>query len=445
MGIRSSLKKIKSLLKYDYEIAQGEMTTILDKIQYLEEESANIKCAMNKMSEEYEKVIKNFNYVNLETLQLNNLNSTGKQKLLICGFYGAINLGDELMLEILLKEIEKTNAFDVTIMLCDNQYIDITRYGKYNFIHYPLNIVDLNNIANYYDCLLFGGGAHIDDYGYDDDKHLSLGRILTDLTMRFIVFNKKTALYGLSSNSELTNIEYINKLKYIVDNCTYFSIRDTYSIDVLKKNGIDTDKIILVDDIVFASKYKSIKQAKKELRIGIVFICNEENKNKNEEYILTLISYLNKKGEKYFIDLIPFYDYMDNDHNHYLELMKKVQEKNVNIRSMPKDMEDLQIAFNENDYIISMRYHATLIANLMNKKVLNIIYNKHRHYDNKMKYLYEKYIFEDNNIIYGEDLKNKNLDLLFTPNKVNYNNEYREKATSDIAKMLKVIKTEGER
>ena len=103
MGIRNSLKKIKSLLKYDYEIAQGEMTTILDKIQYLEEESANIKCAMNKMSEEYEKVIKNFNYVNLETLQLNNLNSTGKQKLLICGFYGAINLGDELMLEILLK------------------------------------------------------------------------------------------------------------------------------------------------------------------------------------------------------------------------------------------------------------------------------------------------------------------------------------------------------
>ena len=330
-------------------------------------------------------------------------------------------------------------------MLCDNQYIDITQYGKYNFIHYPLNIVDLNNIANYYDCLLFGGGAHIDDYGYDDDKHLSLGRILTDLTMRFIVFNKKTALYGLSSNNELTNIEYINKLKYIVDNCTYFSIRDTYSIDVLKKNGIDTDKIILVDDIVFASKYKSIKQAKKELRIGIVFICNEENKNKNEEYILTLISYLNKKREKYFIDLIPFYDYMDNDHNHYLELMKKVQEKNVNIRSMPKNMEDLQIVFNENDYIISMRYHATLIANLMNKKVLNIIYNKHRHYDNKMKYLYEKYKFEDNNIIYGEDLKNKNLDLLFTPNKVNYNNEYREKATSDIAKMLKVIKTEGER
>ena len=35
MGIRNSLKKIKSLLKFDYEIAQGNIIDILKKMQHL--------------------------------------------------------------------------------------------------------------------------------------------------------------------------------------------------------------------------------------------------------------------------------------------------------------------------------------------------------------------------------------------------------------------------
>ena len=447
MGIRNSLKKIKSLLKFDYEIAQGNIIDILKKMQHLEslekenaKESANIKYKINKLSDDLEKIIKNFNYVNLETLQLNNFKTTGKQKLLICGFYGAVNLGDELMLETLLKYIDETNRFDVTIMLCDNQYVNITRYGKYNFIHYPINSVDLNNIANYYDCLIFGGGAHLDDIDYDNNKHLSMGRILTDLTMRFITFEKKTVIYGLSSNEKITNPEFISKLKYIVDNSTLFALRDKYSIETLKKCGVDTSKIKLVDDIVFADDYKTIERKdKKTIEIGAIFICNHETENKIENYLNSIEKYLKKVDYKYHINLIPFYDYNDNDNYYYNNIIKRIKSNKINIMKMPYNMNQLQELFNENDCIISMRYHATLIANIMNKNVLNIVYSSHQHYTNKMRYIYDNYKYDNNTINFGEQIDDNIIKKLLSFENNKNNKMYNNKAKKDLIDMIKLM------
>lgn len=438
MGIRNNFKKIKSLLKYDYEIAQGSMNDMLDKVKDLEKDNTDIKYAINKLSKDLEKVTKNFNYVNLETLQLNNFNSTGKKKLLLCGFYGAVNLGDELMLGTLLKFIDESNCFDVTIMLCDNQYIDITRYGKYNFIHYPINHTDLNNIANYFDCLIFGGGAHIDDVGYDDNKHLSMGRILTDLTMRFITFEKKTALFGLSSNEKIENPEFIKKLNYIVNNCDYFALRDKYSMEALKSCGIDTSKIKLVDDIVFAEDYKLLnRKDKKTVEIGAIFICDKQTEKQIENYLKSIGKYFEKEKKKYHIKLIPFYDYNDNDKYFYGRILERINDKNISIMNMPKNVNELQDVFNESDCIISMRYHATLIANIMNKKVLNIVYDKHRHYVNKMKYIYDNYKYDNNTIVFGEKVTDTIIKNVLTSENKSDSQKHKDKTKKDIRDMIK--------
>ena len=220
MSIKTKLKKIKRLLSFKI-LSRGKMDLLIQKFSNMEYELESLKMELSKVG-------KNYNYVNLETLQLANFYSTGKKKILLAGFYGAINLGDELMLETLLNIVNKNNEYDITIMLCDNQNIDITRYGKYNFIHYPLNETDFNVLANYFDCIIFGGGALIDDVDYEcHNKTLTLGRILVDLSMRFIAFDKKVILYGLSTNKELTNKEFIKKFRYIVNHSTYISLRDS--------------------------------------------------------------------------------------------------------------------------------------------------------------------------------------------------------------------------
>ena len=119
--------------------------------------------------------------------------------------------------------------------------------------------------------------------------------------------------------------------------------------------------------------------------------------------------------------------------------MTSLNNKNVIISDFPNNMKELENIFYDKDYIISMRYHATLIANIMQKKVLNIIYSRHPHYDNKMKYIYEEYNYENNNIIFGEKIKETNLKKLFN-NNINHNGiDRREKAKKDIINIKETI------
>lgn len=138
------------------------------------------------------------------------IKKNNKKQILICGFYGAINLGDDLMLETLLNYLNQIENLEITIMLCDKKNIDITNYGEYNFIHYPTKTNDFAIIAKYFDAVIFGGGALLDDCNYDDNNPVfNLGYILVNLSLEFINFKKTTILYGLSSNKELTNNQYI--------------------------------------------------------------------------------------------------------------------------------------------------------------------------------------------------------------------------------------------
>lgn len=86
--------------------------------------------------------------VNLEYLNLDNCVS--KNKVLIVGFYGAPNLGDELMLLTLLNKLSSfDNILDITVMMFENYNFDITGYPKCKIIHYPKNIIDINTFLLY--------------------------------------------------------------------------------------------------------------------------------------------------------------------------------------------------------------------------------------------------------------------------------------------------------
>lgn len=446
MGIKNKYKKVKKILAFDYEIAQGKVDTLIEKVNNLEkinnrleQNIAELEIKINDVNKLISEINKsNSNLLNFESLRIINETKTGKKKILICGFYGAVNLGDELMLLTLLKEID-IEKYDVTLMLCDNPQADLTQYGKCNIIHYPTNTLEFNILANYYDCLIFGGGALIDDIQYNENGHISLSKILIDMTTQFITFNKKTILYGLSTNKEINDLDFIRKLSFLVENCTYFSLRDTHSIETLKKCGIETSKIHLVDDIVFANNYMITNNNSRDYKIGMIFICTHETEKQVEKYIKTIIDYLKSNNKKYTISLIPFYNYNNNDEVCFKRIIANIKDKNINVLSMPKNMEELQKVFNEYNYFVSMRYHATLIANLMNKKVLNIIYSKHRHYENKMKYIYDHYKFEENSIIFGETINKNDLERLFLKKGKPKEKKYINNAKKDIKSIIEII------
>ncbi len=404
--------KAKRLLNYDFNKITKREEEIINELNILKEQLNNLKgqfssldncinnlnsnyCLMNKKVDHLKEFV---SYGSMETLPLISNSSGDKKKILICGFYGAFNLGDELMLNKMLESIEKIGNYDITIMLCDNPYTDTTRYGKYKFIHYPKTRSDLNYIALYYDCLIFGGGALIDDVNYNNvDAQMTLGYILINLTMRFITFEKKTILYGLSANDKIENLEFIKKLNYIVNNCTYFSLRDTNSLKTLEKANLDVSNIKIVDDIVFAYDFKENKKKTKNIiNVGIIYVVSPDLKEELIENSKKIIDYLNENKIKYNINFIPFYDYLGSDIKFYNDLKSTLNSDNIKVLDYEFNFNKLQEVINDQDYIISMRYHGSLISNMLNKKVLSIVYKTHRHYQNKMNYLYENYGFEKN-------------------------------------------------
>lgn len=421
------------------------------EVENLNQEIINLKNEISKLSKSlqdlYEikdtiyKINQNFMFANLEFSKIENTNNVNK--ILIVGFYGAFNVGDELMLETIISELEKVKNIEITIMLSNNEYCDISRYGNYKFIHYPLKTTDFEFLANKFDVVICGGGAVLDDSNYKlENYNLGLETIIVSLCESFIIKGKKTLLYGLSSIELLTNQEYIRKLDYISKNCTYFSLRDTNSKRSLSKSGIDVKRIKIVDDIVLAnSKLKEININKKTKNniLGVVFIYNHKTMKKIYEIINELTNYLKDHKLNYEIKLIPFYDYKDNDIRHINSIIGK--HKNIKTVNFKYKYQDVISEIDECKYVISMRYHSTLIANFLGKNVLCINYDEHQHYNNKNLYIYNKYVKEKNIVDFSKITSlNDNLDILF--NKVKEKNSYQDvliRASDDLKEAIEQI------
>ena len=392
-----SLKK----LDYNFSIIDKNTSKIINDVD-------SIKSNVNFLQQKIFKLDEKINNLNseLSLLQLN----FSQPSILICGFYGAFNLGDELMLDILLKKIRSIGNFSITIMLSNNYYTDIQKYGDVKIIYYPTKTSDFSYIADIYDYLIFGGGALIDDDDFKSYEFISLGRILVDLSTEFILKKKKTILYGLSTNDKLHDSDFLRKLSFVIDNCSYFSLRDEKSLKTLSECGINTKKINIVHDLVFCydySKFLHDKKLSKKITIGFVYICFNDLKDDIIKFTNDVIHFCKNNNTGIDIKFIPFYNYKNNDEDFYLSLLDKIDYSGLVINRFPKDISELTQQLNECDVVFSMRYHCTLVSNILNKKTICIDYDSHKHYYNKNNYLFEKYNFDKNMIRFSKGFDEK--------------------------------------
>lgn len=383
-------KYINNLLQETREIvttSQNQLINIMQKVNEQQNELQQLKIEFSK--------------VNLELLSIKE-----NSDILIVGFYGAPNLGDELMLSTLLLYLD-CNKYNITVMLCDNYEYSVANYPKVHFIHYPKTRYDFNTLAEKFDTIIFGGGAIIDDVPFSrkDSFKTDLGTILIELSMRGIAFHKKMIYLGLSSNTKLENQEYIYRLEYIINHASYFSVRDTNSKQTLLEHlpNLNQNKIKVIDDLVLANQnLVSIPKDKEQTQntIGIIWICTTEEMND----LKILLQKLKDKSPKCKIKLIPFYDYVHNDYNLYQQLLTEVKDReNIELLPYYNTIENIIKIFDSCNSIISMRYHATLISLARNINTISICYDKHPHYLNKITYINKE--FNNNQLIFLSALR----------------------------------------
>lgn len=305
-------------------------------------------------------------FSNPELLKLQNEAADG---ILLCGNYGNPNTGDEWMLDTMIQYIRRYSNKKITLMLEPNRIFDPSIYLKYdvNYIHYPQTVYDYDIIAEKFNILIFGGGAIIEDGIYWEayDYGINICRTLVDLPLRFIAKNKKVFCIGLSTSTTLSNPEYIHKLQTIIQGGTHFSVRDQYSLKVLKQAEILTDNVQVINDIVYANdtlfsavQNRKIQEHSAAVRIGIVYIVAEETKDAFQKLIANIRKEMRKQNKEYIITLIPFYDNWHIDFNFYMNFAKG--EENIEVIPYTTNMQEMIDIFTAQDYMVCERYHGIL-------------------------------------------------------------------------------------
>ena len=388
--------------KQELNILNEKISNMNDKLtgltQTINNDKHNLESKYNEIIENQKKIseqlvdlgniLTTLDYINFELYFLNkNIN---RLKVLICGFYGADNLGDELMLQTIIEKLSKYNNIDITILVENNRYYDVLQYDNIHFLHYLQSSMDYKLVADYYDKIIFGGGALIDDSSYNIvfRNYVSLADTFINLSKLFIKRKKEVYLIALSSSDKLTSKNYIEDLKYIVSNATYVSLRDKNSYNYLKKLKIDTKKVNLVDDLIFANGklLNNTHPYKTNNSIGLVLIYNEDLFEYNRILIEQILN-----NTSYSITLIPFYNYLNNDTIFIKRYCDLFNNERITYEEFTSDINKLITTINNQKMIISERYHGALLSTILNKKTIALVYDNHCNYVFKMNYIKEKY------------------------------------------------------
>ena len=367
----------------------ADISDALNLLQASVDELTRSMDEYKKASKLIERIASDCTFVSAEYLPTTP--SPSKKRLLICGFYGAKNLGDELMLQSLLSRIDK-KKFDATVMVARHPEVDPSCYSPCRVVHYPKKNDDILNIVHNYDALVWGGGAIIDDMNYGfAGSNTPLGYIFLKSSIAMINAEKPVYILGLSTNQYLKDARFINDLRYVVEGANYFSLRDTNSKKTLEEAGIDTKKVAIINDLVIADipTGSAQKKSASKLDVGVILLNPWDYVEKYSTLLKNLTTCFADK--KVVLHFIPFYDYLDLYVETYKKLAKIIDVECV-VEDYPETMEGLAKVLLGCDVVFSMRYHGTLISSLLGVKTVSVdMSSVHPHYYNKLNYIKEKY------------------------------------------------------
>lgn len=382
------------------------LRSLSDQVSDLTRENIRMQARLNALENQNRQltdqlrttVSRKLRYTNLE--YASKLAGRTEPDILLAGWYGAENFGDELMLSALIESFPEDALSRLAVLLWDNYTYpsDFMIPSQVTTLHYPTSTWELDQLADHFDTLVWGGGAIIDDAQYTGDPdNYNTGNLFIRLTKGMLARGKRVYCLGLSTNESLSDPEYIRELDNIVSGCDFFSLRDPNSLETLSRAGIATSqkggkRIELCHDLAFASSAlralpKHVSRTEKETaRIALVPLSTPPLR---EHYVKVLeeLTTWRPDTSPYEVTLVPFLnDAAGHDTRYCARLLESLAEPNrVHIADFARTPEDLHLE--AYDLVISYKYHAALIALSQGTPTLCVCDETHPHYRNKMSHL----------------------------------------------------------
>lgn len=411
--LSNTIEQYASLTSKEQQELQSKLENrvelLVDHIQELEQDILHDRTQL----EDIHRLLEGYAHQTKASLRYTNLEYAMKlpgssADILLAGWYGAENLGDELMLRTVIESIPERSLSRICVLLWNNQdypidYID----PRVTVIHYPNSTWELDQLANHFSTLIWGGGAIIDERQYNSDSNnVNTGNIFIRLSKLMLARGKRVFSLALSSNNELCDETYLKELNHIICESSLFSLRDPYSKQTLESAGVNVSRIEVSEDLVFAnSRLVTLpkhhrKDADEPLRIALVLLTVREHFEKYCQLLQATLESLKTMESDFEVHLIPFLnDRRGYDVRYLASLTSTVDDNRVLIEPFHIDISKLH--FEDYNLVVSYKYHAALISLVQETPTLCIFDTHHPHYRNKMQHL--AHLFEVDDCLYPSE------------------------------------------
>ena len=277
------------------------------------------------------------------------------KKILISGYYGFDNFGDEAILGVLINHLRGN---DITVLSSNPEKTGRTHnVNSLNSFNPKLIVERLPK----FDMLISGGGSLLQNVTSNKSLFYYCGliNIMSSLKKDVVIFAQ-----GIGPVKGFWGKLIV---KSALKKCKYISVRDVKSQELLKSWGIESN---LVCDPIFDL---NVPTPKKTRKVGIQL---RKFASLTDELFDEIIKQVALKFSDREIELICFQD--SEDEGISKVFLNKLKKKNPTINAnIIKNLTNKEVIekVSEYDYLIGMRFHACLLGLKYGIKTLAISYD----------------------------------------------------------------------
>lgn len=277
------------------------------------------------------------------------------KKILISGYYGFDNFGDEAILGVLINHLRGN---DITVLSSNPEKTGRTHnVNSLNSFNPKLIVERLPK----FDMLISGGGSLLQNVTSNKSLFYYCGliNIMASLNKDVVIFAQ-----GIGPVKGFWGKLIV---KSALKKCKYISVRDVKSQELLKSWGIESN---LVCDPIFDLNVPTPKRTRK---VGIQL---RKFASLTDELFDEIIKQVALKFSDREIELICFQD--SEDEGISKVFLNKLKKKNPTINAnIIKNLTNKEVIekVSEYDYLIGMRFHACLLGLKYGIKTLAISYD----------------------------------------------------------------------
>jgi len=311
-------------------------------------------------------------------------------RVIIHGYFGFGNVGDEAILSVIIDEFK--NIFgDVEFVILSSNPERTMRLHHVKAVKERLTSLDFWRYFLKSHILVFAGGGR---YGHATWRRMAFLALLARLLGKVVVF-RAVGVYPYDwRGSPVISREPVPfrgltglLVRLATSYASYVSVRDKYSYIVLRITGVNR-RVYIERDLAFKLKLLDPSECKilavkhgvaegKILGINLRTLDYETNK-KVVNYVSRVIEDFVSKGFNKIV-FIPFgfgsfkNRFFDND----LIIAKMLKDITPNLIVINEELnpKDILCLFNYLDYVIAMRHHAVVFALMTNKPVIALVYD----------------------------------------------------------------------